>query len=334
MTVRSGNSRKFFAYIFLEAVLLCPSIQLNAEPASTLMAEKKPVMPPNWDSAGTAKIESRGGMFPTKPMNTDKPPKPNKSDGTEATFRPEKIYVKRHSLAIWGGLPDVARLDYRYSLNSKLVLNLASSGPIPVNVDVEMPSDVIKSDSQKSLAVAYPAFNARFDVTWGPHAYGGVIWHPFGGTWYTSVAAGFRYLKLSGQAATPLRICSIIEAAKEPPCGNDQAALQTRNSIALEAEITVTSLFSRFATGWNIPISSSFQGLIEAGLLVPLQNTIKTSVSANIVSPDGTPEELSGALADLRSKSQKDLENKALKEITPVIEKPLPVLAIGAAYAF
>ena len=290
------------------------------------VAESKSELPPNWNAGGKAKVEKRGGMLPTQ--------NPNQEPAREAEFQPASRRVKRHSVTLWGGLPDLARIDYRYSLSSKLILNLATSAPIPVTVDVDMPSDVVKADPQKGLAVAYPAFNIHFDMTWGPHAYGGLIWHPFAGSWYTSLAGGMRYLRITGKAASPLRICSIIEAAKEPPCGNDQAAIQTRNLIALDADIEVTSVFARAATGWTLAFGQGFLAVIELGALVPLQTTTSAKVEASIEAPDGTPSDLSGALADLRDKSQKDLENKALSSLDPYLKKPLPVLAIGVGYTF
>lgn len=233
-----------------------------------------------------------------------------------------------------GRFPELARLEYRYSLSSKFALFLGASGPIPIDVNVSMPSDVITSDRSKTLAVAYPAFDIKFKVAWGPHVFSGIAWHPLGGSWYTTWAAGYRSVVIKGETAAPLRVCSINEARKEPPCANDAAALQTRNKIALNADVKIQSVAGRFATGWIYSFSPKLALLAELGVFAPISSTESTAITASILAPDGTPEEITGALADLRAKSQADLADKAATELDKVINKPLPVAGIGMGYRF
>lgn len=300
-------------------MLLSATVDCIAAPAT---------LPPNWTSGGKAREELRPKRKPKIPSETPKT--------DEADFQPDvsRVAAKQHTLGLWAAIPELARAEYRFSISPHLALFLTASGPMPIDVNVSMPSDVIKADQQKGLAVAYPAFDIKFKVDWGPHVFAGAAWHPFGGGWYTSFAAGLRSLKIKGSASSPMRICSIIEAAKEPPCGNDSAAIQTRNSIALKANVSVLSVAARAATGWVFNISSNWALLMEAGVFVPAKTTQTTGVTTDIVAPDGTPEDLSGALGELRSKSQSDLAEKAKAELGRVTSRTLPVLGIGIGYRF
>jgi len=231
-------------------------------------------------------------------------------------------------------LPELARAEYRYSVSPNLALTLGLSGPMPVTIDVSMPSDVIKADKRTGLAAAYPAFKINFKMDWGPHVHAGAIWHPFGGKWYTSFAAGIRSVRIKGETAAPLRVCSIIEAAKEPPCGNDSSAIQTRNELSIKADIHLLSYVGRFATGFIFDLTPQWALMTEAGIYAPFRTVQKAKVNAQIVQPDGTPEDVTGALGDLRAKSETDLAEKAKSELGRVTNRPLPVLAIGIGYRF
>lgn len=286
-------------------------------------------LPPSWKAGGQAKKD----YYYRRKSGQGKP------IVDEANFEPEpeeerKKKIRRHALGVWGALPELARLEYRYSISSKIAFYLGVSGPMPIDVNVSMPSDVITSDRSKTLAVAYPAFDIKFKVDWGPHIFSGVAWHPFGGSWYTTWSAGYRSVVIKGETSAPLRVCSINEARKEPPCGNDAAALQTRNKIALNADVRIQSIAGRVATGWIYSFSPKIAILAEIGIFAPVTSKESTDISASILAPDGTPEELSGALADMRSKSQTDLADKAADELANVINKPLPVAGIGLGYRF
>jgi hypothetical protein len=295
--------------------------------SSRALGSENADLPPSWKAGGKAKKD----FF----YRRNPPQKTPVVD--EAEFEPEPsptLKPRRHAVSLWASLPEFARLEYRYSLSPKLAFFLGASGPMPINVNVSMPSDVITTDRAKTLAVAYPAFDITFKIAWGPHIMSGLAWHPLGGRWYTTWAAGVRSITIVGNAASPLRVCSIKEARKEPPCGNDSAAIQTRNTIALETKASILSFAGRFATGWVFSIAPQFAIMAELGVFAPLSTKESIDVEASILSPDGTPEEVSGALSDLREKSQKDLATKASSELGKVINKMLPVAGIGMAYRF
>ncbi len=313
---------------------------LGALASDVSLAQNPGELPPNWKSGG----DSREGYYHEenqkrikkqrrRPTETEaQPAKDGKT--SEAQFEPAPTKSRRSTFAIYASSPEIARLDYRFSVSSKFAFAVGLGVPIPIDVEVSMPSDIIKADQSKSIAVAYPAFDINLKVAWGPHAHAGMIWHPLGGVWYASLAGGVRTLKISGSTSAPLRICSIAEAAKEPPCGNDSAAIQTRNVIALETDIKMQSSYGRVATGWIYNFGPAWALTAEVGAFVPFSTKEESSVKASIVAPDGTPEELSGALGELRSKSEKDLDQKAKEELGRFTKAPLPVLALGIGYRF
>jgi len=131
-----------------------------------------------------------------------------------------------------------------------------------------------------------------------------------------------------------LRICTVAEAAKEPPCGNDNAAITTRNKIAINADIKLLTTYARLTTGWIYNIAPAWAMNAEFGLFAPVNTAESSDVSASIVAPDGTPEDLSGAIGELRAKSEDDLADKAESELRRATKSPLPVLALGISYRF
>ena len=325
-------------------------------------AQSDSELPPNWKAGGKAtegylhESNSRKNKKRKKNRNNDAPPpseyqqdidsgeksgkksdtkSDNKSDtAAEAEFQPAVSKSRRHTFSLFASTPELVRMDYRYSFSAHLALTIGASFPVPIAVEVAMPSDVIKADKTKSIAVAYPAFNINFKVDWGPHVHTGLIWHPFGGSWYNSFAAGVRSVRIKGKAASQLRVCSIAEAVKEPPCGNDAAAIQTRNSIALDADITLVSTVARVVTGWVYDVTPAWAINLELGAFAPLNTKQTSKITASIIAPDGTQEDVSGALSELRAKSEVDVADKAKTELGKITNRPIPVLGIGVGYRF
>jgi hypothetical protein len=322
---------------------LCPILAVSfvgALASQVSPAQSASELPPNWKSGG----DSREGYYHEENNKRIKKRRRKQEDvrdqsskdpnAPEAQFEPAPSRSKRSTFAVYASSPEIARVDYRFSVSPHFAFAVGLGVPVPIDVEVSMPSDVIKADQSKSIAVAYPAFDINLKVAWGPHAHAGMIWHPLGGVWYASLAGGVRSLKVSGSTSAPLRICSVAEAAKEPPCGNDNAAIQTRNVIALETDIKMQSTYGRVATGWIYNLGPAWALTAEVGAFVPFSTKEDSSVKASIVAPDGTPEDLSGALGDLRSKSEKDLDQKAREELGRFSKAPLPVLALGIGFRF
>ena len=317
-------------------LLTSPLVQMTG----IALAQEGAELPPNWKAGG----KTREGYYyeenskRSKRRQKQKPSDSNTQDASsenaEAQFEPTPQKTRRSTFSLFASSPEIVRFDYNYSFSSKLAFTFALSAPFPIDVEVSMPSDIIKADQSQTIAVAYPAFDMNFKVDWGPYFHTGVTWHPFGGNWYTSLAGGARSIKIAGDAASPLRICSVAEAAKEPPCGNDGAAIQTRNTIAISAEIKLLSTFARLATGWIYNLAPAWAVNAEVGIFVPISTSESSDIKAAIVAPDGTPESLSGALSELRAKSETDLADKAEAELRRATKAPLPVLGLGMGYRF
>jgi hypothetical protein len=312
-------------YYFATIGLLAISASAGASAASKASDESLEALPPNWTSGGGASVQK---------LHSKKAADLHSSRGNEAQFSSTASKSRRHTLGVLGSVPELTRMDYRYAVSPFWAFTLGVSAPMPVEVDISMPTDVIKADAKKGLAVAYPAFDIKFKIDWGPHFYAGAVWHPFGGTWYSSAGLGVRSIRIQGHAATPLRICSISEAVKEPPCGNDSAAIQTRTRLSLKADIKLLSYTARAATGWVLPITPAWVILAEAGVFVPFNTKENTKILAELVDSDGNAEEVSGALGELRTKSEEDVKAKTKSELSKYTNKMLPVLGVGLGFRF
>lgn len=281
-------------------------------------------LPAHWQAGGKAKVK----MMPRTTMES----RPEYDEESDEELEKTSRRYKPFSLTVALSTPELLRFDFKYQPSRYFSTRLAVGPGWPFKITVEMPSDVIQADKTKTLAAAYPAFNADFDATWGPHVLATANYHPFGGAWFLSFGGGYRQLTLQGSAEAALRVCTISEAAKEPPCGNDQAALQTRNRLRIEAKAVLTSTLLQAGTGWQWQPGDRWEILLAVGAVRPLKTTPNISATADIVAPDGTPQEVSGSLAQLKTKSESDLSEKAERELRNFADMTLPVLTLGIGY--
>lgn len=280
-------------------------------------------LPPNWEAGGNSTLRMR-------PRTTMRTGSSSAAPGAEDPRESETAWTLGATISS----PELLKIDLRYFLNRTLHFNLSVAPGWPYDVTVEMPSDVIKSDKTNTLAAAYTAFDANFKATWGPHVSLGSFWHPFGGSWFVSTGGGYRELSLKGSASSQLRVCTISEAQKEPPCGNDQASLQTRNHLEVSAKARVTSIMAQASTGWLWRPGEHWDVFAAVGATRAVSTKLKVNVTAEIVAPDGTPQELSGALHELKLKSEQDVAAKAETELGKFTDQTLPLAALGVAYRF
>ncbi len=287
---------------------------------SELRAES--TLPPNWRSGGSSKevLQPRYSM--------------EEAPERKRASKKAKDAAGDWSVGMTAGVPELLRFDLRKSFNPNFDLLLSIGPAWPFDITVEMPSDVIKSDKSNTLAAAYTSFDAKFKANWGPHLQLGGSWFPFGGSWLLFGAGGYREFSIKGEAQSQIRVCTIAEAAKEPPCGNDQAAIQTRNSLQVKTKARVQSMTCTLATGWLWNAGESWEVLLLGGATKAIKNSYQVDVEAAIVDPDGVPQELDAALLELKSKSEQDVKTKATTELERLQETLLPVLSIGLAYRF
>lgn len=281
-------------------------------------------LPAHWRAGGNAKIK----MMPRRTMDERKESEDDERSQTQAgeqRFQPFSL-----SLAL--STPELLRFDAKYQPSRYFSFRLSAGPGWPFKITVEMPSDVIQSDKSNTLAAAYPAFNADFEAIWGPHILLTGNYYPLGSSWFLSFGGGFRQLSIKGSAESALRVCTITEAAKEPPCGDNKSALETRNKLRIDANAILTSTLLQAGTGWQWQPGDRWEILLALGAVRPIKTTANVTANAEIIDPDGTPQEVSGSLAELKAKSENDLSTKAETELSNFATMTLPVVTFGIGY--
>jgi hypothetical protein len=199
---------------------------------------------------------------------------------------------------------------------------------LPFGIRVEMPSDVISA--KQGLAVANPPFNAAFKGTYGASYGADILVFPFAGSFFVGAGLSERRLKIEGDAESPILACSVIEAAKEPPCGDPNARIETRTRLAIQADLATASMVNSLQAGWFARLGSSAYLTFQFGYAKPWNINRQVSVFASLEAPSSTPSEITGALADIRTEKEDEMRTKVLQEITTYDEKGQPILAVSA----
>lgn len=204
--------------------------------------------------------------------------------------------------------------------------------PLPFNIRIEMPADVISTS--RGVGVANPDFTIRLKATYGAHYGLEMLTFPFGGSFFVAAGVAHRRMRLVGDAKSPILVCSLIEAAKDPPCGDPGARIETQTEIELRADVETTALLSRFGIGGYWHVGSVGYFMTNLGATRPISIKRRVNVEANLETPAGTDDEVSGALAQVKTEKEADLEDKAVGEMRPVDEKTLPIFGIAAGVRF
>ena len=194
-----------------------------------------------------------------------------------------------------------------------------------------MPQDLVSSSHD--IGVANPAFDINMKAVYGPQYGAEALVFPFGGSFFLSAGASRRTIRLTGEAKSALFICSLAEAAKDPPCPDPAARIQTETKLVVNADATTTALLARGAVGWFWDVGRYGYFTFSAGLTRPTKVTQNVSIKASIEAP-GNNDDITGALAKVRDEKEKDLDEKALKEMEPVDRKTLPIIGITAGVRF
>lgn len=204
--------------------------------------------------------------------------------------------------------------------------------PLPFNIRVEMPSDVIST--QNGVGVANPDFEIRFKMRYGPHYGFEGLFFPTGKSFFIGGGASFRQVELDGEAKSPVYVCSLVEAYKEPPCGDPSARLQTETEIDIKAQAVSAAHLARASTGWMWDVGRTGYTTLYAGYSRPFRVKSNVNVQVDLDSPGSSDEELSGALGALREEKEQDLRGKALKEIEPSTAKGIPIVGFSLGVRF
>lgn len=219
-----------------------------------------------------------------------------------------------------------------YNRFSRAVLTFGL--PLPVNVRVEMPSDIVKTN--QTLAVATPANDVNFKVTYGPHFGARFEFHPFENSFFIGTSLTRRKITIAGVAESPILICSLIEAVKEPPCGRDEARIETATRVRIEAKSQLdTALFGLYS-GAKWELGDGIYSSLFAGIIKPKSIHRQVEIDASLISKTSEFEtqEMGSALRSLEESKENEMRLKAIDAIAKVDEKTLPYIGLDLGWQF
>lgn len=248
---------------------------------------------------------------------------PQKNRKTSAVW-----YKPRIAIGAGLNVPELLPFEAYFLFGKYFGIRTFYTPVLPFNIRVEMPADVIST--KKGIGVANPDFTIRMRAEYGAHYGAEAMYFLFGKSFFLAAGASHRRMRLTGNASSPILVCSIIEAAKDPPCADPDARLQTQSQLEISADATTTALLGRGALGgfWHVGRFGYF--MMNVGYTKPLRIRRNVEVVTNVNGPSSTDEEISGAIAEVKAEREEELERKALQEMQPVEERPLPIFGIAA----
>jgi len=291
-------------------------------------------LPPSWRTPDPVKKKGRGGEGLPPHLSAGRKQRTAAANDSglwnsvsEMTWMPDLAF------GVGVNIPEVLPLDAHLVFGRWFRLRFFYGPPMPFKARVEMPSDLISA--KNGVAVANPDFVIRMNAVYGPSYGVEAMVFPFVNSFFIAGGISARSFQLSGTAKSGVLVCSEIEAAKEPPCGDPSARLTTRTELVVTAKAKTSSNLLRLSTGWLWQIADSGFFSVYAGAARPVGIRRKVSVTTGIDSHGGEGNEaISGALAQLKVDKESELESKALKEMAPYDEKTVPILGIGGGIQF
>ena len=237
------------------------------------------------------------------------------------------------ALGVGASIPDILPIDAQLVFSRWFRVRLFYGPEMPFKARVEMPSDVIST--KNGVAVANPDFIIRMNASYGPSYGVEAMVFPLANSFFLAGGMSVRTFQLEGKAKSGVLVCSVIEAAKEPPCGDPNARLTTRTELEIRARAKTESNLMRMSAGFLWQIAESGYFSIYAGMAKPYAIRRKVSITTGIDSHGGEGDgAISGALAQVKIDKEAELEKKALKEIAPYDNKTIPILGIGGGIQF
>ncbi len=237
-------------------------------------------------------------------------------------------YLPRFAVGAGLNVPELIPFE-AYMLFGKYFAIRGFYTPIlPFNVRIEMPADVIST--KKGIGVANPDFTIRMKAEYGAHYGAEALIFPFGQSFFVAGGGSYRRMRLQGAAQSPILVCSLIEAAKDPPCADPATRIETQTELGISADATTTAMLARAAIGgfWHIGRYGYF--MMNLGYTKPIKIRRDVDIETNVFGPSSSDQEITGAIAEVQSEREIELEKKALQEMRPVEEKPLPIFGIAA----
>lgn len=241
-------------------------------------------------------------------------------------------YEPQVALGVGLSIPEILPIEGYLFFGRYFALRLFYTPSLPFNIRIEMPADVIST--KKGIGVANPDFTIRLKATYGAHYGAEALVFPFGGSFFAMAGVSHRRMRLVGGARSPVLVCSLFEANKDPPCGDPNAAIETRTEIDIHADVETEAILARAGLGWFWHVGSAGYFMFNAGASKPSRIHRQVKVDANLDAPSTSDDEVTGALAQIKTEREADLEQKAVNEMRPVDEKVLPILGIAAGVRF
>lgn len=247
--------------------------------------------------------------------------------------RPTEERDLKFGLGMGTGIPELGLFEGFVRFGSYLGLRLYAMPVLPFNIRIEMPADVIST--KKGIGVANPDYTIHLKALYGPQVgMDGQIF-PFKGAFHIFFGLGYQKFVLTGTTRSGVLICSIFDAAKDPPCGNATSALKTRSELELDARLDSHSFVGRGGLGWQWIFFDTVYMRLVLGMAQPLAVHSDVKVQANIIAPGYESDEiLQGALGEVKAAKEAEMQEKARAEVRPYLEKRLPLLGLSLGYSF
>lgn len=231
--------------------------------------------------------------------------------------------------------PELLPIEAIFTWWKIFALRVFYAPPIPFNIRVNMPGEVVSS-YKKILGVAYPPTTVKLKAVYGPHYGVDAMIFPLRGSFFILGGMAFRQISLSGRAKGPILVCTKEAAEKEPPCSGDEGVIKTRTQLVLEANTKSTAYLMRGAVGWLWTLGKSgYLMWTLLGTAVPTNVKRDLDIDASISTiTDDVEDDISDALRQIKEEKEEEMKQNALKEMRPVEEKPLLMIGLTGGFQF
>ncbi len=227
---------------------------------------------------------------------------------------------KPFKLGLLTSIPEANGAVVSLDLGRYFTIQATYSWPLPVNVEVGVPSK--KLVSQGDFAIRSPYLNLPFAVDFGPQwSLGGLVF-PFGGSFYVGLASAHRRVTIRSHVESPL----IFE--------DSDSEMSSNTSFAVDLRTETSQDLFRMHIGQRLTFGHVFLGwFLGATKPVGARSRIETRVAVmNSLATDSS----TGAADNLEEArvSQEKLVRDKVKDLLDDFEKqslPLIGLEIGLA---
>lgn len=228
---------------------------------------------------------------------------------------------KPFKLGLLTSIPEVNGAVMSLDLNRYFAVQGTYSWPLPVKVEVGVPSKKLVSEGD--FAIRSPFLNLPFAVDFGPQWSLGALVFPFGGSFYVGLASAHRRVTIRSHVESPL----IFEDSDSQMDSNTSFSVDLRTRTdqeLLRAHIGQRLTFGHVFLGWFVGATRPVGGRSFIETRVDVLNSQATDSST------GSADNLEEARI-----SQEKLVHEKVKNLLRDFEKqslPLIGLEIGLAF--